>query len=163
MKIVIASNGQKRLKISKNEWATIGKRKGWMKKAQTEFSDLELTQPQDTNLEDYIRTMKPNLSQQQLENHIAIIRQNSQNLSEEQIIQQLKTNPQDFQQEQQEMDQKYIQMSEELETAYNTLGQIISSNIVSGIQSGNANPQEMIQSIDQIISTLNNSKNFISQ
>ena len=36
MKIVTASNGKKKIKISKSEWETIGKKNGWMKKAQFE-------------------------------------------------------------------------------------------------------------------------------
>ena len=33
MKIVTASNGKKKIKISRNEWKEIGKKAGWMKKA----------------------------------------------------------------------------------------------------------------------------------
>jgi len=33
MKIVTAKNGKKRIKISKNEWQSIGKKAGWMKTA----------------------------------------------------------------------------------------------------------------------------------
>ena len=33
MKIVTASNGKKKVKMSKNEWQSIGKKAGWMKKA----------------------------------------------------------------------------------------------------------------------------------
>ena len=36
MKIVTTSNGKKTVKISKNEWKSIGKKHGWMKIAETE-------------------------------------------------------------------------------------------------------------------------------
>ena len=32
MKIITAENGQKRIKISKNEWKAIGKKNGWISK-----------------------------------------------------------------------------------------------------------------------------------
>jgi len=40
MKIVTSSNGKKRIKLSKSEWATIGRRSGWMSKLAEE--DIEM-------------------------------------------------------------------------------------------------------------------------
>jgi len=40
MKIVTASNGKKTVKMSKTEWTEIGKKAGWMKKAQTIDPDV---------------------------------------------------------------------------------------------------------------------------
>jgi len=37
MKIVTASNGKKTVKISKNEWKSIGKKHGWIKTSETEI------------------------------------------------------------------------------------------------------------------------------
>ena len=40
MKIITASNGKKTLKMSKVEWTNIGKKAGWMKKAQNNFREF---------------------------------------------------------------------------------------------------------------------------
>ena len=41
MKVVTASNGKKTVKISKSEWETIGKKHGWMKKAERKYISVQ--------------------------------------------------------------------------------------------------------------------------
>ena len=48
MKIVTASNGKKKVKMSKNEWQSIGKKAGWM-------SDQQNTEPLTLTEEDLAR------------------------------------------------------------------------------------------------------------